>query len=382
MKTDSYFAPPTRANAAKLSAQAELVVDSTVVSGLLRAVSGLLAVLNEQRQVVALNDELLEYLGIADQRSALGLRPGEALACTHSDEMPAGCGTSMYCETCGMAVAIVASLGMDRPVERLCALRARRGDAEVDVALRIRSQPLDVKNERFLLLYVQDVTREEQRAALERAFFHDVNNIITVLIGASDLLVESHPTQESRHVLEISARLNREVQIQRALLASEASAYQPSWECIGPQRLLEQIEDLIRSHPAARGRRLEVVPSEDMGPITTDTSLLMRLLCNMIVNALEATDNGGVVKVWADCDEARGRVCFRAWNDAEISSSIARRIFQRSYSTKEGSGRGIGTWSMKYFGERVLGGDVHFTTSSDGGTVFTIEVPIEQTAAE
>ena len=35
---------------------------------------------------------------------------------------------------------------------------------------------------------------------------------------------------------------------------------------------------------------------------------------------------------------------------------------------------------MKYFGERILGGDVYFTTSTEDGTVFTIEVPIERTA--
>jgi sensor histidine kinase regulating citrate/malate metabolism len=51
------------------------------------------------------------------------------------------------------------------------------------------------------------------------------------------------------------------------------------------------------------------------------------------------------------------------------------RIFQRNYSTKSDSGRGLGTYSMKLFGETYLGGKVDFTSSESEGTTFHLRLP-------
>ena len=45
------------------------------------------------------------------------------------------------------------------------------------------------------------------------------------------------------------------------------------------------------------------------------------------------------------------------------------QIFQRSFSTK-GSGRGVGTYSIKLLGEQYLRGRVGFTSSETDGTAF------------
>jgi sensor histidine kinase regulating citrate/malate metabolism len=58
-----------------------------------------------------------------------------------------------------------------------------------------------------------------------------------------------------------------------------------------------------------------------------------------------------------------------------IPEKVALRIFQRSFSTKAKKGRGIGTYSMKLFGERYLGGKVGFETNEEKGTMFFIELP-------
>jgi len=107
--------------------------------------------------------------------------------------------------------------------------------------------------------------------------------------------------------------------------------------------------------------------------VITDISALCRVLCNMVTNALEATEPGGRVRIWAD--EADDRICFSVWNAAEIPAHARLRIFQRNYSTKGGEGRGIGGYSMKLFGENVLGGRVGFESSADGGTTFWIDHP-------
>jgi len=68
-------------------------------------------------------------------------------------------------------------------------------------------------------------------------------------------------------------------------------------------------------------------------------------------------------------------VSFHVWNQGEIPEGIALRVFQRYFSTKHGTGRGLGTYSMKLLGERYLGGRVVFTTEAAAGTTFRCNLP-------
>jgi hypothetical protein len=105
----TFFASPERAREGDLRRQIEEVSSNPVIDALVASVSGLLAVLNEHRQIVALNDTLLNAIGVKDSGEVLGLRPGEAIRCVHADELAGGCGTSRYCSTCGAAIAIVSA---------------------------------------------------------------------------------------------------------------------------------------------------------------------------------------------------------------------------------------------------------------------------------
>jgi signal transduction histidine kinase len=59
-----------------------------------------------------------------------------------------------------------------------------------------------------------------------------------------------------------------------------------------------------------------------------------------------------------------------------MTREVQLGVFQRSFST-EGSGRGLGTCSMKLIGERYLDGNVWFESSEEKGTVFYAEFPLE-----
>jgi len=286
MKT--FFAPAERTDQKALVAEITMVNKSPVVSGLLHSIGGLLAILDEHRQIISINDSFLKMLGIDEPSEALGLRPGEALKCIHSDEEPGGCGTTKFCSTCGTAIAIVSSLKHNKPSERICALTANRGGLAVDISLLVRSQPIEINGTIILLLFVKDITVEQQRAALERTFFHDINNMLGGLLGASEMLsLENNQSDLVKIIHKSSLRLKNELDIQKCL-----------------------------------------------------------------------SQNGTGV-----------------WNKQPIAKDISQRIFQRNFSTKEGAGRGVGTYSMKLFGEQILGGKVNFTTSKEKGTVFSLSLP-------
>ena len=123
----SHYASPQRTGQAQLNQEIALVQQSEVLSGLLTMVGGLLAVLDENRQILAVNDAFLALLGLENPEALLGLRPGEALRCVHAHEEEAGCGTARACASCGAAIAIVSSLGLDEPWSGpvLCATSTR-----------------------------------------------------------------------------------------------------------------------------------------------------------------------------------------------------------------------------------------------------------------
>ncbi len=371
----TYFAPAGRTSAAELHAEIEIVSRSPVTVGLLHTVGGLLAILDEHRQIVALNDSFLNMLGITDPGESLGLRLGEALQCNYAHDEPDGCGTTRYCQNCGAAIAMVSSLEQGQAVERICALTATKDGVPLELALLVRGCPVQIESRRFLLIFVQDVTVHEQRAALERTFFHDIANLLNGLVGASEILaLESPDTDLAQIIHEASMRLVREVEIQRCLLRAERGSYVVEAKRVEASALLSELQSFFVGHAAVAGKSLAIREPAPGLALQTDLSLLLRVLCNMVTNALEATAMGGVVRLWTEPN--REAISFCVWNETAIPPDVALRVFGRNFSTKKGEGRGIGTYSMKLFGERMLGGKVDFTSSPQAGTVFRIALPV------
>jgi len=376
---DTYFAPAERLNKEELLKEIEFVSKNPIIDGLLHSVSGFLAVLNEHRQILSLNHSLLEMLGVDNVEEALGLRPGEALQCIHSCEMPGGCGTSQFCSTCGAAISIVSTLAKDLPVERECAITIEKLNRKQDLFFRVRCVPITYDSKRFLLLFLQDISYQQRLSALERLFFHDINGIIGGIMN-NCALINLKATDEkikdiSQTLDRLSSRLASEVAMQRSLSQTESVVYQPIFSSVPVTRIFQEIKDIFSNNPAVKNKGL-ILPTDlpDI-VIKTDFSLLIRVLSNMITNAFEATKEGDNVKIWVET--SKESITFSVWNKKTIPGDIAKRIFQRNFSTKHESGRGLGTYSMKLFGEDMLGGKVNFTTSEKEGTVFRFSLQIK-----
>jgi signal transduction histidine kinase len=376
IKPKSFFAPAERSDSATFQRELELLSNNPFIDGLMQAMSGLLAVLNEHRQILALNQSLLQLLGISDADGVLGLRVGEAVGCVHAHEQPGGCGTSEYCSNCGAAIAQVASLAQNRAAEGVCAIESRRPGFDGNLFFRIRAHPMACGGRRILLLFMQDISQQQQAAALERVFFHDLNNTVTGILGMSDFLaseLEGEPAGIARGLFGLAQRLAREIEFQRSLAGSQPEGFQPVFSTFAVDQFLDDLRRMSDHHPAACGKHLQVVPPSPTVTLSTDPALLLRIVYNMVINALEATDNGGEVRLRVETGP--NAVDFCVWNRGEIPAGIGRRIFQRNFSTKEASGRGLGTYSMRLLGEKLLGGQVTFSTSPTAGTCFRLHLP-------
>ncbi|MBU1344265.1 MAG: ATP-binding protein, partial [Proteobacteria bacterium] len=147
-----------------------------------------------------------------------------------------------------------------------------------------------------------------------------------------------------------------------------ASSYHPMWGKYSIEQIFEELQLFFANHPASNGKNINFSGKYHLITIKTDIALLLRVLCNMIINALEATEKKSSIKVWTE--QEGDFTSFFVWNSQHIPQDIANRIFQRNFSTKEQSGRGVGTYSMKLFGEKILRGQVSFTSSKEDGTTF------------
>ncbi len=375
MSIKSHFARPDYASHETVLNQFSLISNSPFLDSLLHTVCGLLAVLNENRQIVALNDTFMDMLGIAEPSKVLGLRPGEALQCIHKDDGPSGCGTTKFCSTCGAALAIVAALGEEKPVERLCALTHEKNGSVIETVFHVTARPVKLNEVHFVLIFLQDVTEQQRRAALERTFFHDVSNLLNMLVQAGELLKEDCDSELVHTVNASVMRLAKEVEIQRIFAGSEKADISIRKETVDLKALMNDLQGFFNSHPASINKQLVFSPIAESLTLTTDISLLSRVLENMVINALEASPEGNQVTM--KTQTGPDGLTFSVHNNTFIQEDTARRIFQRNFSTKSGPGRGYGTYAMKLLGEELLGGKVGFTSSPQSGTVFTFLLPAE-----
>ena len=142
---------------------------------------------------------------------------------------------------------------------------------------------------------------------------------------------------------------------------------------VNTRLILEELAALYTKHDIAKDKYLLIDPCTQSAEMVTDCVLLSRVLGNLVKNALEASDAGESVTLGCYVDS--GKVSFRVHNPTYILPEIQLQIFQRSFSTK-GTGRGLGTYSIRLLTERYLKGKVAFTSSQIEGTRFIAEYPL------
>jgi signal transduction histidine kinase len=372
---ESYFAPSRRTEGEALAQQIRLVSESPLLNTILSIMAGILVILNEDRQVIGLNHVFLNMLGINDPEKALGLRFGESVGCLHAKVMPGGCGTSKHCASCGAVIAMMTSLTTNESAERLCALEMELNGVAKDMALMVRTSPIVLMGQRLLVVAVQDVTQEQFRANLERVFYHDINNMLTSLLIPAEMLAREMPERwDVARINEAAKRLHQEVSLQRELSLAGNGGFSPQKQQVALTEINSDVELLIRLHRAADDKFIEVTQECPDCLIYTDKMLVGRVLANMLINALEATPSGGSIQLRTR--QEGGRVIWDVCNSAYIAEDLQLRIFQRHFTTKPGVGRGLGTFSMKLFGEKYLLGTVGFTSDRMHGTIFSLSLPV------
>jgi nitrogen-specific signal transduction histidine kinase len=372
LANDTDFAPANRSDIHHLQELNTLIESTPHVKVLIDAMPFAVLLLNKNRQIVSANQKVCSLLGIEIQ-DALGKRPGELIGCSHADHGPNGCGTGIYCKVCGGVNAILDSMNSGQKVTKECRIALHDGGA---LDWEVTASPLVIEGHSLICVGIQDISHQKRRSALERTFFHDIINQIGAIIGFIKLMADEYDeSEELNEVITLTNELLEEVLSQRNLSLAENGDLTPNNECVELQSLLPRLGQLYQRHPVAKGKTVFVL-AENAPEIQTDVQLLKRVLGNMIKNALEASSQDEIITVSCDCQaDTADTVSIHVHNSAIIPQETQLQIFNRSFTTKKGTGRGIGTYSMKLIGEKYLNGRVEFESNTDIGTMFTITLP-------
>jgi signal transduction histidine kinase len=172
-------------------------------------------------------------------------------------------------------------------------------------------------------------------------------------------------------VLERAGHLEHEIRSYRMLLDAERAELELHPEDVDPAALCSTLARLFTPQAQAAGVRLACAPGPN-ARLRTDKGILLRVLENLLKNAVEASPRGGTVTLG---HESRGAgVRFFVSNESVMPAEVQGQVFQRFFSTK-GPGRGLGTYGVRLLTENCLRGEVDFSSEPGQGTVFHVQLP-------
>ncbi|AJA46880.1 response regulator [Clostridium pasteurianum DSM 525 = ATCC 6013] len=371
---DTEYAAAERMPDDVISRQAEEIIKQNTVTNLFEMIPYSILILNSQRQIVYSNYHFFKFIGINLEEQVHGLRPGEILKCVHSKERSTGCGTTEHCSVCGAVDAILESQDTRMPVSRECLMTLEKNDTMSSMELLIYAAPAGMIDEDYTILVVKDISQEKRRQAVEKIFFHDILNSSWAVKGLINCVEKSlskeHKSREIiDHASEAADIMIDEIKTQMDLMYAEKGELKLNSSTFPLKAIISRF---IRHYESIFDCKVDLRCEEEF-TVKTDKVLLLRVINNMLKNALEASENE-MIKV--TIKEVKNFIEISVDNKKYIPRKVQLQIFKRHFSTK-GEGRGLGTYSMKLIGEFYLKGYIKFTSDEEKGTTFIFGLPYD-----
>jgi signal transduction histidine kinase len=247
--------------------------------------------------------------------------------------------------------------------------------------------PLSVEEIESLKAQLEQARRMATIGELTSTTTHEFNNLLMTILNYAKLGLR-HKDDATRdkafqRILDASSRATKITGSVLALARRRNGQMEPT-------NLKEIIEDtllLIEREFRKYRVQLEIALDEGTPEINASASDLQRVIVNLLVNARQATPEGGMVKVTLQGDSAADEVIFSIRDTGSgIPPEILPKIFDPFYSTKAGpdasgkGGTGVGLSSCKEVID-AHGGRIRVESAVGRGTAFIIRLPAVKTQA-
>jgi PAS domain S-box-containing protein len=247
----------------------------------------------------------------------------------------------------------------------------------------------DVTDRRKLEEQLMRSQRMEAIGTLSGGVAHDFNNILTVILGHTEVLLQSLETspEEYHHLRSIDEASRRASALTRQLLAfSRKQVLQP--RVFNLNALIVDLDKMLR-RMISEDIELQTMTDPNLGSTKADPGQIEQVVMNLVVNARDAIQGGGRITIETanvNLDDEYVRVhagarvgphVMLAVSDTGegISADVLPHIFEPFFTTKEvGKGTGLGL-STVYGIVRQSGGNIFVYSQPGRGTTFKVYLP-------
>jgi PAS domain S-box-containing protein len=266
---------------------------------------------------------------------------------------------------------------------------------------RITGVVLDITERKQTEQRFQEVLRLEAVGQLAGGIAHDLNNMLSAILGFSDMLANSLGPDDIRRkdVDQITQAASRSASLTRQLLAfARREMIQP--RPLDVNVIVRRTEGMLRP---VLGPNVELVFAlePDAGVVHADAGQVEQILMNLVLNARDAMPQGGRVTIAtgsrvlgrgspplgpADEIPGVGRYLMLSVTDTGygMDEATLQRIWEPFFTTKPvGAGTGLGL-SAVYGAVKQGGGYVSARSAPGQGTTVTVywpELPFAPTEA-
>ena len=219
------------------------------------------------------------------------------------------------------------------------------------------------------------LAENERLRRLARSVAHDLNNILAVVTGYSELILRGlRPNDPLRGNAE-SIKKATEWGIALAQDVLAAVRRQPA--AATPVDLNQLVANVARVLQPIVGERIEVVTRLDpaLGRVNVNQGQMGQVLMNLVVNARDAMPNGG--RLTLETCRAGEEVLLSVSDTGSGMDAVTREhMFEPYFTTKEpGKGTGLGL-STVYDVVTQNGGRIEVASDTGEGSTFTIYLPV------
>ena len=226
----------------------------------------------------------------------------------------------------------------------------------------------------------QQLVRSEKLAAvgqLTASIAHEVNNPIAVLQGNLDLMREllgehAQPVRSELRLADEQIERMRLIVTQLLQFAKPAE-YAGYIEAVDTQRLIEDSLLLVAHLLAKTQIDLQHELRATRAPLINRNEL-QQVLVNLLVNAIHAMPDGGVLRITTFDIGSDGVEIAVLDTGPGLGAALIAELF-KPFVTRKKDGTGLGLWISRSIVERY-GGDVTAADRSDGqhGALFTVRL--------
>ncbi len=245
----------------------------------------------------------------------------------------------------------------------------------------ILSSVRDITNRKRMEQEVLKVQKLESIGVLAGGIAHDLNNLLTGVLGNISLArMYDNPAEKDRRLAEAEKASMRIKDLTQQLLTfSKGGA--PILQTADIAALLR---DSVTFTLSGSSVRCDFSIPDDLWPVEVDEGQMNQVINNLVINAKQAMPNGGVIKIRAENTDINEDSGLSLETGAYIKLSVEDegigisaehipRIFDPFYTTKqEGSGLGLAT---SYSIIEKHNGYISVESQIEVGTTFHIYLP-------